>query len=196
MLVSRLITRTSGARSSSIRRASPQGQEKPARRGIGPLARSARRTYARASPTCLSRSSGSPGCGRTWSTPRPVITSPHKNRVSGPSPISSTLPGDPKRWPAATGSSQMNDRAAHRGERVAAATAPDIPHRSRRGGRGGAVPSALAATAQGIGLPAGRSPGTRRRPGVRASRTYAAARQGSFQPPDSWPSRGSTPGVP
>src|SRR6266705_4361193 len=93
MLVSRLITRTSGARSSIIRRASPQGQEKPASRGIRPLARSARRTYPRASPACGSRSSGPPGCGRTWSTPRPVITSPHKNKVSSRSPTSSTLPG-------------------------------------------------------------------------------------------------------
>src|SRR6266566_7173640 len=58
MLVSRLITRTSGATSSSTRRASPQGQAKPAGRGIRPWARSARRTYARASPAYLSRSSG------------------------------------------------------------------------------------------------------------------------------------------
>src|SRR5690242_15919161 len=93
MLVSRLITRTSGAASSSTGSASPHGQAKPAGRGIGPWARSARRTYARASAAYLSRSSGSPGCGRTWSTPRPVITSPHKNRVSRPSPTSPTLPG-------------------------------------------------------------------------------------------------------
>src|SRR5438034_9271592 len=92
MLVSRLITRTSGATSSRIGSASPQGQAKPAGRGIRPWARSARRTYARASAAYLSRSSGSPGCGRTWSTPRPVITSPHKNRVSSPSPTSPTLP--------------------------------------------------------------------------------------------------------
>src|SRR5437588_8258056 len=93
MLVSRLITRTSGAASSSTGSASPQGQAKPAGRGIRPWARSARRTYARASAAYLSRSSGSPGCGSTWSTPRPVITSPHKNKVSSPSPTPPTLPG-------------------------------------------------------------------------------------------------------
>ena len=71
----------------------PQGQAKPAGRGIRPWARSASRTYARASATYLSRSSGSPGCGSTWSTPRPVITSPHKNKVSSPSPTPPTLPG-------------------------------------------------------------------------------------------------------
>jgi len=71
--------------------------------------------------------------------------------------------------PAATGSSQVNDRAAHRGERGVAAAAPDIPHRPRRGGRGGAVPSALAATAQESACPgplAGHTPpaGCSRRP--------------------------------
>src|SRR6266566_2743613 len=93
MLVSRLITRTSGATSSRIGRASHQGQAKPAGRGIRPWARSARPTYARASPAYLSRSSGSPGYGSTWSTPRPVITSPHKNKVTSPSPPPPTLPG-------------------------------------------------------------------------------------------------------
>ncbi len=32
-----------------------------------------------------SRNSGSPGCGSTWSTPRPSITSPQRNRVISPS---------------------------------------------------------------------------------------------------------------
>ncbi len=98
MLVSRLITRTSGARSSSIRRASPQGQAKPAGAGIRPLARSAMRTYARASPTYVSRSPGSPGCGRTWSTPRPVITSPHRNRVTRIGGCRRELPGRSLVW--------------------------------------------------------------------------------------------------
>src|SRR6266545_3749311 len=85
MLVSRLITRTSGATSSSTCTASPHGQEKSTGRGIGALTSSASSTYLRASRTYGSHSRGSPGCARIWSTPRPVITSPHRNTVIRPS---------------------------------------------------------------------------------------------------------------
>src|SRR6266496_4397671 len=82
MLVSRLITLTSGENWSSTARASPHGQLNSAGCGIGPDTLSVSRTYARASVTYGSRSRGSPGRGRSWSTPRPVITSPHANTLT------------------------------------------------------------------------------------------------------------------
>jgi hypothetical protein len=46
----------------------------------------------RASPAKPSRSSGSPGWGSTWSTPRPSITSPQANSVTSPPTMPSTVP--------------------------------------------------------------------------------------------------------
>src|SRR6266536_956981 len=82
MLVSRLINRRSGAVSFSVATASPQGQAKSTGLGISPFTDSANSTYLLASRMHLSRSAGSPGCGRIWSTPRPSITSPQRNKLT------------------------------------------------------------------------------------------------------------------
>ena len=111
------------------------GTAKPVGRGIRPWARSASRTYARASAAYLSRSSGSPGCGSTWSTPRPVITSPHKNRVSSPSPTSPTLPGHRQHLSTEdlpSSPAHCPQRAGQPDMRATARAAPGIPQPLRR----------------------------------------------------------------
>src|SRR5688572_4721234 len=81
-LVSRLMIRASGAARVSSSSASPQMYPGDTGRGMGPLARSASATYSRASLRQGSKISGALGWGRSWSTPRPVITSPHRDRVT------------------------------------------------------------------------------------------------------------------
>src|SRR6476660_2838754 len=86
MLVSTLRMRAATAGSVRSARASPQGQVSSTGVGIGPQARSASSTYVRASCTPDSHRAESPGWARSWSMPRPSITSPPSTSVTARSP--------------------------------------------------------------------------------------------------------------